>query len=1147
MKTKNIFPWVLLLGILAPAAMAQQLPVMTVALTEIDVAGVPAYGANTNPATNSGNPLNGGNAPYGTQLTIWALATGTAPAGGFTYAFYANGEFIGTATPTPNFSQNYAISWTPPQPGVYFFSVIATDGLGDTANSLAIEFFATGIQIVGPPPNSIVPVGSSVVIQAATSVPGGAVASVSFFDQSGARLLGSSRTFPYSIIYTPPGASGATNVISAVSYKADGTVAFTSATQTILMTAAVGPIPVVTITTPVNVPVGPPSNGPATIPIPDYQSNPGAFIPVNVNASSPQGNIQQVQLYINGVLFQTVSTFPYTFQWQPKITGTYNLTALAYDDKNNVIATTTSTSPTLTPAPTTVIVGSLPSVAITSPSDGGSISGGGPSGGTATITASASDTNVTSLGVAVGIENVQFFQDGNLVFTAISPTTPGGDIYSATFTPKQNIDPTTMKPIPSLLTAVATDNLGFSASSVAVSVSVTVGGSSTTTVVGTVPTISLTAPVNAGSVVVNTQDTISANAQATNTPGNITQVAFLVDSTLLQTVTSYPYNATWTPTALGTYTLSAQATDNVGNVTTSAPITVTVVTQPPPSVTVTSPASGSMETVGSTVTVNATASSPDGTIKQVQFYANGVLIGTSTTPPYSVTFTPTSTGVYTFTAIATDNSNSTTPSGANIVLVTPAAGGVGTVEYFGNYQGVNGDNGTFAYSVVDGSVGTFIGYSVNSITHNTSLVFYPDLAVSSGGGFAAPAVNKVVPVSGTASATGVMGTLNPGSETFIGALTQVGSVNVGAGFYSGTFIGQAASSFTAIVGADGSIMVYVSEGTFTDVGNSTVDSSGHFSITTATGNTVSGVLSTSTGFMSGTLAGGPGGSFTAALDSGGTFSDGVLSNLSTRGAIGSGANIMIGGFVIGGTASKQLLIRADGPALAAYGVTGAIGATQLNVYGTSSSTVPVASNTGWSSSSTNASQVAAADLATGAFALVTGSADSALVATLPPGAYTAQVSGVGSDTGVGLLEVYDMSTLPPFTANKLINVSTRINVGTGTSVGIVGFNITGSTPKRLLIRGAGPGLAALGVSGALAAPHLQLKNVAGGLIRENYSWAVGNDAGLVSAAETATGAFMFASGSADSAILIVLPPGTYTAELSGTATGVGLVEVYEVP
>lgn len=1146
MKSRKIFPLVLLLGALAPYAAAQTLPVLVDTITEIDTNGMPAYGSNANPSggppTNSGNPLNGGSAPYGTPLTIWGIATGTAPANGFTYSFYVNGSFIGSPSPSTNALADYGVLWTPPQPGVYYFTVVAVDGLGHTATSLPIEFFATGIQIVGPPPNSVVPDGSSVVIQAATAVPGGAVSKVNFYDESG--FLGSSRTYPYSIIYTPPSInpvnSTTTNTVHAVSYLSDGvTVAFTSASQNIVMANAVGPIPVVSISSPPNIPAS--AGGPATVPIPNYIASASAAIPVTVNASSPQGIIQQVQLYIDGVLFQTLTAPPYTFQWQPSVTGQYNLTALAYDDKNNVIASTTSTSPTTTPAPTTVIVGSLPTVAITFPTTGGTISGGGPSGGTATVTITATDTNVNSQGVPIAIQSVQLFQDGTNVGSASQPTTPGGNQYTVTFMPKQNIDATTGKPIASILTASATDTLGFSTTSAPISVSVNLGGSSTTTIVGTPPTVSITQPASLGSVVVNTPYTLVAAAAATNTPGNITQVEFLIDNIPLTTVTAYPYTATWTPTSLGSYTISAEATDNDGNVTNSAQVNVTVVLQPPPVVSITGPTSGSMVTVGSSVTLSANASSPDGTIKQVQFFSSGTLVGTSTTPPYSVSFTPTSTGVYAFTAVATDNSNATTTSGSAIVDVTPAAGGLGTVEYFGNY----GNGGMFAYSVVDGTIGTFIGYTNGSPT----ALYYPDLSVSSGGGFSAAAVNKVVPVTGAASVTGIQGTLNPGSTIFIGALSQVGSVAVASGFYSGSLVGQANSQMTAIVGLGSQIMVYIGEGTYSDAGGGSIDSTGHFTVTTGAGNTVTGTLNSATGQMTGTLAGGPGGTFYAAVVSGGTFSDGVLSSLSTRAPVGSGASILIAGFTVGGSAPKQLLIRGDGPSLTGLGITGAIAATQLNVFGSSSSTVPLDSNTGWSSSATNATQVTAADSLVGAFALTAGSSDSALTATFAPGDYTAQVSGVGSDTGVGLAEIYDMDTATPFTTKKLVAVSTRANVGTGQSVAIAGFTITGSAPKRLLIRGAGPGLVPMGVAGALSTPHLQLLNRSGGVIRENYSWQLGNGTALIDAAEASTGAFTYASGSADSAILIVLPPGTYSAVLSGagSATGVAIVEVYEVP
>jgi hypothetical protein len=1125
----------ILLGFLAPALKAQQLPVLTVAVTEIDTTTT-TFGANVNAAgagpTGGVNQLNGGNAPYGTQLVIWTLATGTAPANGFTYNIFVNGVNIGTITDTTNFAYNYGLFWTPPQPGVYFISSEASDG-AHTAVSLAVEFYATGIELVSPLPNSNLPIGSSVVLQAATATVFGAVSKVEFFDESG--LLGTSRTFPYSIIYTPAAlnATNGTNVhfIHATPFDASGVALASSPAQGILMVPAVGPIPVVSIGSPAN------TTPPATIAIPNYLADPTANIAVQVNASSPLGNISQVQLYINGVLFGTAGSYPYNFAWQPSVTGTYDLTALAYDDKNNVIATTTGlgASP-LTPSPTIVIVGALPTVAITSPSDGSTISGGGPSGGTATVSATATDTNVDSSGNPVAITSVQFFLDGNNVGVATAPTFPGGSIYSVTFTPKQNIDPVTLKVLPSVLTAQAQDALGFSTTSAGINVSVNVGGSTTAAIVGTPPTVFITAPANNANVVVGSNVTLSANAAATNTPGNVKQVVFLIDNLPFATVTGYPYSVIWKPVNLGTYTISAQVTDNSGNVANTAlGVNVTVVTEPPPTVSITTPLVGSISTVSQGLTISANASSPSGTIQSVQFFENGIPIGAAvTTPPYTVTFTPLSSGVYTITAIATDSAGETTTSSAVVVESLPATGGLGTTSYFGQYQGLK-DGGRFAFIVVDGTYGYYIGHSVGASTPAVS--YYPGLSISSGGSFSANALN------GTVSMAGINGNLEPSQDLFIGAATQSGAAAVASGFYSGNLGGQAGSQVSAIVGSDGSLMVYISNGSVTDVGDGSVDSSGNFSLTTVDNNSLTGKVDPVNGLLTGSLSGAGGGSLLAAKVSGGTFSDGVLKNLATRGQVGTGADIMIAGFVVGGSAPKQLLVRAIGPTLASFNVPGVVPATELQIF---QGSTMLYSNTGWSSTPVNATAVANADLQVGAFALPTGSADSALVGTFAPGSYTAMVTGVGGATGVGLVEIYDMDPYTPFSSQKLINVSTRGLVGSGSNNLIAGFSINGSAPKRLLIRAAGPGLSTMNVSGALATPHLQLFNNAQVVIRENYSWEVGNDKTLVTAAEQQTGAFAFADKSADSAILIVLPPGTYTAAVSG-GSGVALVEVYEVP
>lgn len=130
-----------------------------------------------------------------------------------------------------------------------------------------------------------------------------------------------------------------------------------------------------------------------------------------------------------------------------------------------------------------------------------------------------------------------------------------------------------------------------------------------------------------------------------------------------------------------------------------------------------------------------------------------------------------------------------------------------------------------------------------------------------------------------------------------------------------------------------------------------------------------------------------------------------LFNISTRAQVGTGVNILIPGFVIGGTGNEQLLVRGDGPGLAQFGVTGVLVQPSLSVF--NSEETVLASNTAWGTNS-DSSQIASIASAVGAFALTPGSADSAQVLSLPPGAYTMQVSGVSSTTGVALAEIYEV-------------------------------------------------------------------------------------------------------------------------------------------
>jgi hypothetical protein len=268
-----------------------------------------------------------------------------------------------------------------------------------------------------------------------------------------------------------------------------------------------------------------------------------------------------------------------------------------------------------------------------------------------------------------------------------------------------------------------------------------------------------------------------------------------------------------------------------------------------------------------------------------------------------------------------------------------------------------------------------------------------------------------------------------------------------------------------------------------------------------------------------------------------------LVNIATRGPVGGTAGSLIGGFVVSGDAPKQVLVRAVGPTLGALGVTGALRAARLELF---AGQAPIASNTAWGRSA-GAAEIAAAAARAGAFALDAASEDAAVLITLEPGPYTAVVSGVDGATGVALVEVYDASQTSG-DRRRVVNIASRALAGAGENTLTAGFVIAGEVPKRVLIRGAGPALSAFGVGGAMADPRLRLyrgsTEVAG-----NENWDdVAGAAGIREAA-AAVGAFAFAAGSRDAALLLHLEPGPYTAQLSGGAgaSGTALIEVYEVP
>jgi uncharacterized delta-60 repeat protein len=257
-----------------------------------------------------------------------------------------------------------------------------------------------------------------------------------------------------------------------------------------------------------------------------------------------------------------------------------------------------------------------------------------------------------------------------------------------------------------------------------------------------------------------------------------------------------------------------------------------------------------------------------------------------------------------------------------------------------------------------------------------------------------------------------------------------------------------------------------------------------------------------------------------------------LANISTRGQVQTGFDVMIGGFVLGSQAtSKTVMIRAIGPSLAKYGVAGAIANPKLQIVRQSDQVV-IAENDDWVASADAAaidsSGVAPSDML-----------EAAIRITLAPGSYTAIVSGINGASGVGLVEVYELDhpDVP------LVNISTRGKVMTGFDVMIGGFIIQGTGSQTVIIRAIGPSLANYGVAGALADPTLQLVRLSdGATIAFNNDWGTAANAAQIQSSGFAP------SNPYESAILITLDPGAYTAIVSGLngGIGVGLIEVYKV-
>ncbi|MDJ1503916.1 Ig-like domain-containing protein, partial [Xanthocytophaga agilis] len=496
---------------------------------------------------------------------------------------------------------------------------IAMKYSGNSPDIGAYESGGTGIanqlpvvSLANPVANASYPTGSSINLTANASDADGSIAKVEFY--VGSTKVGEKTSSPYSFSWNA--ATAGTYALTAKATDNKGGVTTSSAVN-------------VTITSPNQAPtiaISSPAN--------NTSFTSGNAITITANAADTDGKVGKVEFFAGTSKIGETTTAPYTINWTPSATGTYALTAKATDDKTGV-ATSTIVSVSVN------AINKLPVVSLTAPTANATFTTGN-----VTVTASATDSDGS-------IAKVEFYVGSTKV----------GEKTSSPYSFSWNAATAGTY----ALTAKATDNKGGVTTSSAISVVINAP-------VNKAPVVALTSPsANAG---FQTGATITATASATDSDGSIAKVEFYAGAVKIGEKTASPYSVTWSTTTVGTYSLTAKATDNKGSVTTSSAISVIVSTQPAanklPVVSLANPVANASYPTGSSINLTANASDADGSIAKVEFYVGSTKVGEKTSSPYSFSWNAATAGTYALTAKATDNKGGvTTSSAVNVTITSP--------------------------------------------------------------------------------------------------------------------------------------------------------------------------------------------------------------------------------------------------------------------------------------------------------------------------------------------------------------------------------------------------------------------------------------------------------------------------------------------
>jgi len=297
-------------------------------------------------------------------------------------------------------------------------------------------------------------------------------------------------------------------------------LAVTAHTTSTLCTAVFSQVSVSTSSLPV-VNITSPSNNAVILP---------GSVTINATATEAGGTISKVEFYNGSTLLGTSTASPYSYTWTNVSAGTYSLTAKAYDNANV----------TAISSPVSITVDHAPTVSITAPATGAVYQ----APGTINLTVNAADTDGT-------ISKVEYYKSGTTLI-GTSTTSPFSLTWSSVAAGTYSV------------TAKAYDNYNAATTSSAISIKVNAA-----------PTISISSPTT-GTTYNNPPATVAITANAADSDGSISKVEFYSNGSLIGTVTSSPFNYSWTNVAAGTYSLTAKATDNNGGITTSSAVSITV-------------------------------------------------------------------------------------------------------------------------------------------------------------------------------------------------------------------------------------------------------------------------------------------------------------------------------------------------------------------------------------------------------------------------------------------------------------------------------------------------------------------------------------------------------------------------------------------